>query len=158
MTVERHREAMLWSFFTLRSDSDLDGVLDQGEISSMTDDLGIGPEHQDVKGEVSIEFPLRQAPFSGENFLQAGLSPPQAAVLRHTSAHGYVGGSYENVRPSSWPRFLRNKGAGRVACKLSQECIAAVRPGSSTEDVFKLFAFDQAACGDCGEPKIEQHS
>jgi hypothetical protein len=151
--MERHREAMLWSFFTLRSDSNLDGVLDEEEVSSMTEDLGIRPEHWDADGEVPIEFPLRQAPFSGENFLHAGLAPPQAAVIRHTSANGYVGGSYEGVHSSSWPRFLRNKGAGRVACKLSQECIAAVRPGSSTEDVFKLFAFEKPACGDCGEPE-----
>lgn len=72
-TIERHREALLWSYITLRSDVDGDGVLSRAERQQIIEDIENGAQN------------LRKTAFRQRNFYRlpktlklAGLAPPQA--------------------------------------------------------------------------------
>jgi hypothetical protein len=70
-TMERHREALLWSYIMLRSDIDNDGYLDWNERKTILSELteGMGNDSPEI-------FRRRIYYHVGDHLEQAGLKPP----------------------------------------------------------------------------------
>jgi hypothetical protein len=71
-TMERHREALLWSYIMLRSDADDDGYLSWDERKKILQELGQG-----MSNETPEQFRHRIYYRVGEHQEQAGLQAPQ---------------------------------------------------------------------------------
>ncbi|ORX96855.1 hypothetical protein BCR34DRAFT_607507 [Clohesyomyces aquaticus] len=71
-TMERHREALLWSYIMLRSDSDDDGYLDWDERKKILRELSEG-----MSNEAPDSFRQRMFYRVGDYLTQAGLEPPK---------------------------------------------------------------------------------
>jgi hypothetical protein len=71
-TMERHREALLWSYIMLRSDSDDDGYLSWNERKKILRELGEG-----MSNETPEQFRHRVYYRVGEHHEEAGLQPPK---------------------------------------------------------------------------------
>lgn len=71
-TMERHREALLWSYIMLRSDADEDGYLSWNERRKILRELGEG-----MSNETPELFRHRIYYQVGEHHQKAGLQPPK---------------------------------------------------------------------------------
>ena len=149
--IEKHREALLWSFIVARSDHDGSGSLSQAEKQQMLDTLG----GQIVGDKIGIRTPLRAAAADTEEnevvaalMLQTGVQPPLATRYRFSSNDGYpfIG------RNSSYPVF---DGRYPVICTMRKEvCFGSdfLNENATTSDaqgLFKNVAFRHPKCGDC---------
>ncbi|EMD67430.1 hypothetical protein GGP41_007328 [Bipolaris sorokiniana] len=70
-TMERHREALLWSYIMMRSDSNNDGYLDWNERQNVMNDLAEG-----LSNEPPETFRRRMYYHVQDYLEQAGLKPP----------------------------------------------------------------------------------
>jgi hypothetical protein len=136
--IERHREALLWSYLVLRSDQDGDGVLSWSERQAVLDDLARGDEN------------LLKASFRRRNFYhvpamleRAGLAPPQVNTnLLWTSLDGPVAirdANCEdfNVDDCLAPGFGLNRSSSQS------------NPLFSSAVIFDRVARQNPHCGDC---------
>lgn len=71
-TIERHREALLWSYIMLRSDINDDGYLSWPERKAVLRDL-----EQGMFNEAPELFRRRMFYYVGESLQEAGLEPPK---------------------------------------------------------------------------------
>lgn len=56
MTVERHREALLWSFVVARGDKNADGILDEAEITDLMSIVEHGTTNTQKPKVVTLPF------------------------------------------------------------------------------------------------------
>ncbi|CAL3970457.1 unnamed protein product [Diplocarpon coronariae] len=83
-TIERHREALLWSYIVLRSDVDGSGNLEWNERQTIMDDLEEGMTKEGTPG-----FRKRMYYHMNEALEEAGLEPPKVNVdVQWTSLDG----------------------------------------------------------------------
>ncbi|KAH6720826.1 hypothetical protein BKA61DRAFT_470183 [Leptodontidium sp. MPI-SDFR-AT-0119] len=83
-TIERHREALLWSYIMLRSDVDENGNLGWSERQTIMDDLEEGMTNEGQPG-----FRKRMFYHMNEALEEAGLEPPQVNIdVQWTSLDG----------------------------------------------------------------------
>ena len=136
-TIERHREALLWSYLMLRSDIDQDGNLGWGERQTILKDLREGMVHEGKTG-----FRKRMFYHMPESFEKAGLEAPKVNLdVLWTSLDGPVAikdrDCYEfNVTECLAPGF------------------ASMGPPHSESNFSTTAIFDHVArqhpeCGDC---------
>lgn len=87
--IERHREALLWSFFVARSDGDQDGSLSLAERRQMVKELGYYPysESEDLEGYLPFRNSLEELKTTCE---VTGLEVPLSTTLTFSSMDGYV--------------------------------------------------------------------
>lgn len=138
-TIERQREALLWSYIMLRSDTNKDGNLGWAERRVIMDELEKG-----MSREGETDFRKRMYYHVNEHTEAAGLNPPQVNFdVQWTSLDGP-----SSIKDIECFEFNVN------------ECLA---PGFSTpisDEKYKNFVFDTAAvfdrvarqrpkCGDC---------
>lgn len=71
-TMERHREALLWSYIMLRSDTDDDGYLSWTERKKILRELGEG-----MSNETPEQFRTRQYYRVADHLNDAGIEPPK---------------------------------------------------------------------------------
>lgn len=138
-TIERHREALLWSYIMLRSDVDKNGNLGWSERQTVMDDLEEG-----MKREGQTGFRKRMFYHMNEELEEAGLEAPKVNVdVQWTSLDG--------------PAAIKN-----IECFEFNvnECLA---PGFSspasdekhtnyvfnTASIFDRLARQHPKCGDC---------
>lgn len=135
-TMERHREALLWSFVVARSDVNGDDVLSPREAKRLLADLGLG-----------AELPRK---------------PVAVSSVRQRSAGDYGrlhGQPHRPLLDDVW--FASIDGMARVGgggCTLDPVCFAPLlRDGRLTSTpasaLFKHVAFQHWGCGDCSECK-----
>lgn len=74
-TMERHREALLWSYIMLRSDQDDDGYLSWNERKKMLRELSEG-----MGNETPEQYRRRIYYHMGDHLEEAGLQPPKVNV------------------------------------------------------------------------------
>lgn len=150
--IERHREALLWSYFVARVDKDGDGWYDDEELEEAWTDLGfggIGKIWDQAPGAVPL--PLRDTilDFSvRKNLEKARFSPPQETQLLFSSQDGYSLVDFQpvdhNAPPAdkAWPKYQKD------ATMLDwAECWSAAI-GDQPVELFKHMAFEQPRCGD----------
>lgn len=176
--VERHREALLWSFVVARSDRDNSRTLDWAERHNLLSDIGYSVvEHSTETPTLIIPQPLRQFKTGVEDILtQAGLAPPNATHYSFTSHQGgyaYTqlkgrpvlneGGHYvlvKDVNPpnNGWPQFQSRDAQEKpdsAACTLDVlDCFGDRFMADSgdiifAQDTLKRVAFEKPHCGDC---------
>ncbi|KAJ7717069.1 hypothetical protein DFH07DRAFT_347232 [Mycena maculata] len=125
-TIEKHREALLYSFIMLRVDANADGVFSPAERRNLIDGL--------ASGEVTVQ--LREggsAHVIARNFERAGLAPPKETEYSWLSSDGY-------------PLIRTFRRESSVYCTIDiDNCF----PRGSPLEVFKRVAFKLPECGDC---------
>jgi hypothetical protein len=174
-TIERHREALLWSFFVARHDVNGDDKYSSKEVKKLFQELGFTydtvPQNKGEKVAVyHAESPrmLQSGQYIGSH-LEAGVWAPALDTVVFTSQQGYLGTrdrwAETNSRSlSSVEKSLRDEGKQgpedqkkkRLACDLADICFAPFfsRPEGvplRPSDVFKHIAFSHWGCGDCSE-------
>lgn len=91
MVVERHREALLWSFLVARGDADGDGWLDLEEMDKLLDVITEGRVDQHV---VKVPTPKRTT-LVGSHAIdildRVGFPPPwQSSTYQRRPAHLFI--------------------------------------------------------------------
>ncbi|KAK4703042.1 hypothetical protein P7C70_g3182, partial [Phenoliferia sp. Uapishka_3] len=156
-TIEKHREALLWSFFFGRSDENQDGVFSASERTSLLEALG----HDGTSPTISVSRPHRS---SLEDYQTSydfvGLERPKETTMKFSSADGYPYFIGEGVdyRHGPWPTF----GADDTTTDRTPLCtidinacfgadFANAKNGkrSPVVDSFRRSAFAIPECGDC---------
>ena len=163
-TIERHREALLWSFFVAKTDEDGDGFFSASETGNLMRDLGIEENIVHGKGISKVYHPVRNA--WKEKEMSKALVAARYPAIKNTTIRfssmesGYASAKLFNVGPISWPNFAKTEeseeGKGtqkrKHACDISAVCVEKVLRGDATsEALFTFFAFEHPECGDCGE-------
>ncbi|KAJ7123056.1 hypothetical protein C8R44DRAFT_876248 [Mycena epipterygia] len=125
-TIEKHREALLYSFIVLRADTDSDGVFSPAERQTLMDGLGSG----------KIPIQLREGGSSHYielNLMRAGLASPKETHYEWLSSDGY-------------PLVRTVREGSSAHCAIDVDLCFA--PGTPIE-LFKRVAFEKPDCGDC---------
>ncbi|GAA5983287.1 hypothetical protein JCM11641_002250 [Rhodosporidiobolus odoratus] len=171
--VEKHREALLWSFLVARSDPDRSGTYSPSERQALLAALGGFGYSQ----EIAAPFPLRE-PFSSllSSTVLAGLPAPAQTTFEFSSRDGYAYLGLEDAPGfpairDSWPSFSprdtpdadvasdvnpNEAEASSTMCTLDLllcfgEAFLSTKSNSSfvVNEVFRRVAYDQPQCGDC---------
>lgn len=162
--VERHREALLWSFLVARSDRDGSGTYSSLERRNLLEEIGADKESLALD-IVTVMQPVRQlyeeAP--DEIFLQAGLPAPIATRYNLDSqeagyAYSELGTRKANIPDSFLHRSWLIEVYGKNHCQIDiVECFGPefargsflIRGHSSVDQVFRRVSFEKPHCGDC---------
>ncbi|SCV72845.1 BQ2448_4382 [Microbotryum intermedium] len=178
-TIEKHREALLWSFFVARSDSNQDGQYSLSERLALLSDLEYEPA---AVGAAASSTTLRytvSAPFRRTLAVQMQPEHDHVGLTRALESH-YAFSSkdgYAFFKPASksllpqtmvedWPRFDQRHSAQldedlgvpprSSPCTLDMSiCFPEnfLDPENqstmSVDETFRQLAFEQPRCGDC---------
>ncbi|XDG00429.1 hypothetical protein ABKA04_000044 [Annulohypoxylon sp. FPYF3050] len=147
-TIERFREALLWSFIMSRSDKNTDGYLDWAERQHILE--AVEPGWRQLASK-DVSKPAAQSPdrdrmyYKLPQILQrAGLQPPQANInILWTSLDGP-----ETIRNIKCNDFSVDKCFGdSFASPLSD---ATTRnPDFTASNIFSRLSYQHPQCGDC---------
>ncbi|GAA5842285.1 hypothetical protein JCM9279_005333 [Rhodotorula babjevae] len=168
-TIEKHREALLWSFLVARSDPDRSSTYSQAERRALLSALGYGLESPSLSLILDVSTPERRTLADLPRRLdKVGLPKPLETTLDFSSHDGYaflgLEGTTSTPRISSWPLIAvksseSSAGPARAAppiCKLDLvDCFGddflslASTGASSVASTFRRIAFDKPQCGDC---------
>jgi len=171
--IERHREALLWSFLVARSDRDDSGTYSTAERRTLLTEIGFIRKHSDSPILVVPE-PIRLPNDGVEDALtKAGLGVPLSTRYSFTSHEGGYAYTGLNAKPvlrqakssdvpkkplenNGWPHYRPGDNKNnQVACTLNLfDCfgdafMAEEGDAVSVQDVFKRVSFEQPLCGDC---------
>lgn len=168
MIIERHREALLWSFLVARIDKDGDGILNDKEFKGALEEMNAN----DISSNVPVRLPKRistHKDYQNENLNKAKFPSPKATRQIFSSFDGYAYAEPDNL-------FRDRTGKGLYQMPLSllppseddkaQQKIFKVdfckielsvcwprddraQLIKSTNEIFKRFAFEYRGCGDC---------
>ncbi|KAL8287473.1 hypothetical protein RQP46_003331 [Phenoliferia psychrophenolica] len=156
-TIEKHREALLWSFFFGRSDQDQDGVFSPSERDALLASLDFDPTSAPTSSIIRVFPPVRTTleDFTS-NYDHAGLERPKETTLQFSSSDGYPNfvpfGA--DARHTPWPSFSAPKASEEeVVCEIDvPACFGAdflTSPNTTVADVFRRVAHTHPLCGDC---------
>lgn len=162
--VQRHREALLWSYLIGRMDVDGDGLYSPSEWQSLLRELGF-PTGSLKPSEVVVRHPKRNTLAPGAynaSLTSAGFSAPKGTLVGFASADGYpfvnfeqrnnVHGPLPEYTPDRWAN-----GENQQACLIQPVCLepffeaAAKGEPINAQQVFRRVAFEHWGCGDCSE-------
>ena len=174
--IERHREALLWSFLIARSDHDNSGTYSPTERRTLLAEIGFTDEQGESRLLIVPE-PIRLPDYGVEATLQkSGLDAPLAthySFTSHESGYAYSwlrgrpvlteSGTYivfNQVRPppenNGWPHYRPGDNKeNQIACTLDiPDCFGDNFMGEehdmvSVQDVFRRISFEKPTCGDC---------
>ncbi|GAA6007653.1 hypothetical protein JCM11491_003913 [Sporobolomyces phaffii] len=166
--LEKHREALLWSFIVAKSDLDHDGSLSSSERRAMLDYLKADSVYLEETRSVYAQTPNRTtldrlARAHADAHLGAG---PLGSTVEFSSFDGYPFFAIDNTlepsvpKWSTWPTFATDGDSGSGApCVIPLDtCFSRpffdVGPNerhvtTSAVEVFRRVAFEHRACGDC---------
>ncbi|KAI0378705.1 hypothetical protein F5Y04DRAFT_272414 [Hypomontagnella monticulosa] len=136
-TIERFREALLWSFIVSRSDTNGDGYLDWSERQRILTAIDPGRRQQ---------YPARDRMFYKlpQILQEAGLKPPNAYTnILWTSLDGP-----ETLRTAKCTDFSIDKCLGDAFAYPLSDATAS-NPDFSASTVFTRLARQHPRCGDC---------
>ncbi|ORY69275.1 hypothetical protein BCR35DRAFT_269821 [Leucosporidium creatinivorum] len=167
--IESHRQALLYSYFFLRADTNLDGSLSLAERHQLLDDLGLSnSELEASEAPYPLRSTLQDLP---QAFEATGLESPRSTEIVFDSRDGFAmftpapeyreGPPPRSVRvwPTQWPIAAATEEEGeerapKPVCSFSRsQCLGAefLRPSArvSTNDLLRRVAFEHPECGDC---------
>ncbi|KAI1288820.1 hypothetical protein F5Y03DRAFT_379154 [Xylaria venustula] len=144
-SIERFREALIWSLIALRTDADSDGYLDYQERSQLLSAIDLGRQ-QFGKPDSAAPTSLRDRMYLkvGEVLGQAGLQPPNVNVnVLWTSVDGPA-----TIRKVKCDKFGIDKCLGdSFASPLSDD--TSMNPDFAVSNVFARLSRANPSCGDC---------
>lgn len=162
--IESHRQALLYSYFFLRADTNLDGSLSLAERHQLLGDLGL--EDSEVKAS-EAPYPVRSTLEDLPRAFEAtGLQRPRSTEIVFDSRDGFAmftptpeyregpPPGTAHVRSTNWPVVTATELKKRAVCSFSRsQCLGAefLRPSAriSTNDLLRRVAFEHPECGDC---------
>jgi len=137
--IERHREALLWSYIMLRSDVDNDGNLSWEERQTMMQDLEAG-----MKNEGRTTFRRRNYYHVHQLLQKAGLQSPKVNTdVLWTSLDGPA-----TIQNADCIEFDVNECLAPGFSVSSTDAFSK-NPVFSTSNVFDRLARQEPKCGDC---------
>lgn len=153
-SIERFREALIWSFVALRSDANSDGYLNYRERSQLLATIEVGRQEFAAR-DPATAAPLPSAVPIGlrdrmyfkvaQILRQAGLQPPNVNVnVLWTAIDGP-----ETIRKVKCDTFTVDKCLGdSFASPLSDETTSR-NPDFTVSNVFARLSHEHPSCGDC---------
>ncbi|THH15955.1 hypothetical protein EW146_g4612 [Bondarzewia mesenterica] len=161
MTVERHREALLWSFIVARGDRDADGFLDSEEMEELMKTVQQASSEAD-QGLVKVNLPFRKTLYGdrlNSVLKKAGFPRPEHTMFlpsilayKFSSRDGYPyidGLTMSNIdRESRYPDLLRG-GASQLCTFQLNQCFPEMSGSVEASALLKKIAFETPRCGDC---------
>ncbi|MCO5613674.1 hypothetical protein L7F22_067952 [Adiantum nelumboides] len=168
MIIERHREALLWSFLVARIDRDGDGRLNEKELQSALHEMGANS----TLSTVNVRIPKRttiDSNFQNSALEQVGFPTPKVTIPLFSSFDGYAyaepseefssntGKQFSDMPISMLPSQNRDEEVNKVFntdfCQIDLSICWPkddhLNPVMNTDDIFKRFAFKERGCGDC---------
>ncbi|BGP45053.1 hypothetical protein JCM10450v2_000870 [Rhodotorula kratochvilovae] len=161
-TIEKHREALLWSFFVARSDPDGSGAYSPSERRALLSSLGYDLDAPPDSPILAVPRPARRSlanlPTAHD---QVGLPNPLETALDFSSHDGYaffgLEGSASVPALPLWPSFgAEELETSAPVCTLDLDaCFGAdfLSPSSkrtcSVAETFRRVAYEHPQCGDC---------
>ncbi|KIW12645.1 hypothetical protein PV08_09923 [Exophiala spinifera] len=137
--IERHREALLWSYIMLRSDVDEDGSLSWEERQTVMQDLEAG-----MVNEGRNTFRKRNYYHVNEHLQRAGLEPPKVNTdIIWTSLDGPAA-----IQNADCIEFDVNDCLAPGFSVSSTDAFVK-NPVFSTSNIFDRLARQEPKCGDC---------
>lgn len=153
--IEKHREALLWSFLVAASDTDQSGAYSYEERARMRDVIG----GEQKENRIHVREPLRPATLVGEKYYErqlanANIEKPRETIFEWSSQDGYPFLGPIHSLP------LELTGEHKSFCRISLDrCFggsqffepddAEQAPLYTPEELFRNMAFRNPACGDC---------
>ncbi|GAA5831794.1 hypothetical protein JCM11251_003886 [Rhodosporidiobolus azoricus] len=164
-TIEKHREALLYSYLVLRFDEDSDGLLSPEERTLLLIDM-LTDVHTFDQASYSLysHSPRRTSPSSlASSSTLLGLPPPKQTKLEFLSSDGYAFFAAQDDQETiprwrDWPHFSAGSdvGSGLPCTMRLKTCfgdefldIAPGAPASRADALLKRVAFERPECGDC---------
>lgn len=152
--VERHREALLWSFFFARSDIDGDGKYSEKELESLKRELGI--ENDSIAKDRQVRQPERTTTHMNSQIIQDNLQNIGSSLLRSTEVSFT---SFDGFSPAPMTRpysrnISYNEKENQDACIMPAVCFEPFFGSGkdlSVQEVYLRFAHQLWMCGDCCE-------
>lgn len=151
--MERHREALLWSYFVARVDQDGDGVYSDEELDGAWADLGLGADKN-----LTVSLPVRdtlQQDLINENLNASQFSVPQETEYIVSSQDGYALLDLHPMRKTNegWPAFDREPDETGDTKEEEEEDEGLLNcwdteSGRDSVALFKHIAFEESKCGD----------
>lgn len=159
-TIERYREALLWSFLVARHDRDADGVYSDQEAAALVRDLGVTDLNRVTLPPVYM--PVRRSTDKAimtQKLQRAGLS----RRLAHQPIQSAVDGSAlyaprtrsDPLSTAAASAMSAEKDQPQVACQLDAACLAPLLQSASNtvkpsvSQLFSRVAYLAPVCGDC---------
>lgn len=165
--IERHREALLWSYLIARMDSRRQGQYSAEDRAAIGKDFGMSIED----GQMLVGRPDRQS-YEGQPahdlHIAAGVYPAQRTPYQFSSLNGYA--FMPLGQPSStWPDLDSSTvgpekpwqvcNISHALCFGSEDYFKPSFVGDVTsQTLFKRMAFDRPECGDCAIAAILSYS
>ena len=138
-TMERHREALLWSYIMLRSDHDDDGYLDWNERKRILRELSEGMENENPE-----QYRRRVYYRVAEYHEEAGLEPPKVNTeVLWTSLDGPI-----MIKGLDCDAFDTEDCLGPGFSIRGSDAVAR-NPAFASAAVFDRVARQSPRCGDC---------
>lgn len=150
--MERHREALLWSYFVARVDQDGDGVYSDEELDGAWADLGL-----DAGMNLTVSLPVRDTLHQdviNENLNVSQFSVPQETEYVVSSQDGYALLDLHPMRKTGegWPAYDREPDeTGDTKSEDDDEDLLNcwdTETGRDSVALFKHVAFEEPKCGD----------
>ncbi|GAA5942317.1 uncharacterized protein JCM15063_002968 [Sporobolomyces koalae] len=187
-TIEKHREALLWSFLIGRSNSNGTGSYSVADRSRIMVDLELDFDAPNQKSLVPVQAPARASLEAlNKHYPQTGLPALRETEVRFLSADGYALFDLENQNfaqagpaQRDWPSFNPTRDTplpesigseqdanqvGEPVCLLDLDSCFGTDFFDlsnanlvSAQDTFKRIAFEQPRCGDCLIVKLMSQS
>lgn len=164
--MERHREALLWSYFVARLDADGDGHYSDEELRTAWQELGLLSEDgaQDPNNLLKenvvtrVALPQRETLLSANveaNLQSAHFPAPLQSTYQFSSQDGYALAAitFPRRRGSQWPTFhheagTRNHDQDRTAGWIEWQTCWPEHIRENPVDMFKHMTFVARNCGD----------
>ncbi|GAA6035380.1 hypothetical protein JCM8097_008846 [Rhodosporidiobolus ruineniae] len=169
-TIEKHREALLWSFLVARSDADRSGTYSPSERLALLSSLGYSPSATlpDQSSRLSVPPPRRTTLSTLPSLRShAGLPDPKETDLEFSSLDGYaflgldtgMSNIPQRKKGDGWPSFSpasSSSSSNEAVCTLDlSSCFGpSFLDPFNVDDIdvsttFRRIAFEQPQCGDC---------
>lgn len=151
--IERHREALLWSYFVARVDRDGDGFYSDEELDGAWSDLGL-----DAGMNLTVSLPVRDTLHQdviNHNLNASQFSVPQETEYVVSSQDGYALLDLHPMRKTKegWPAYDREPdetGDAKDEEDDDENLLNCwdTETGRDSVALFKHIAFEQPKCGD----------
>ncbi|EGG09279.1 uncharacterized protein MELLADRAFT_96341 [Melampsora larici-populina 98AG31] len=127
-TIEKHRESLLYSFVMLKTDSNVDGIINQEEYDKMLHHLSIEGSQTVIKTAAKANSSSVPKVFDALDQLHIPL--PLETEYHWTASDGYA--------------LSFNK-----SCEISIDECLEYKPDTPSVELFRRIAFEKVQCGDC---------